>query len=291
MTPSVSPVVPVIVTITGPSASGKTVLSALLHEAGLRTLVSTTTRAPRRGEVDGADYHFITKDEFLARKDAGRFIESISYNDTLYGVSADEAEAAFQAGQSAVLVAEPHGVAQIAQYAHRHGWSVLRVFVDNPDEILLGRLLNRLAQDVLALERADNDLTPYALTARRLASLVQQQAAHGPDVVAAALRRVLTEFLTGLSAGRDLPDDVEPRLDAAVKRLTSFGFEQANWVQPARSGEVPYEIITERFDSSVQDSMVHDILLRVAIMQDPSLQDPGTNDATASAERPRPPRP
>ena len=69
---------PRLVILSGPSGAGKsTVVKRLL---GDRTLpielsVSATTRAPRSGEVDGIDYHFLSREEFHRRRQAGEFLE------------------------------------------------------------------------------------------------------------------------------------------------------------------------------------------------------------------------
>jgi guanylate kinase len=67
-----------LVIISGPSGSGKsTVVRTLLQSTSLplELSVSATTRAPRTGEVDGRDYHFMSKDEFADRRKRGEFLE------------------------------------------------------------------------------------------------------------------------------------------------------------------------------------------------------------------------
>ena len=67
-----------VLIVSGPSGVGMgTILKALfaLDEFPLTLSVSATTRAPRAGELDGADYHFLSKDEFLRLKDKGEFLE------------------------------------------------------------------------------------------------------------------------------------------------------------------------------------------------------------------------
>lgn len=67
-----------LIVLSGPSGVGKsTVLRRLLerHSHRLRLSVSATTRAPRPGEVDGVDYHFLTAEEFTRRRQAGEFLE------------------------------------------------------------------------------------------------------------------------------------------------------------------------------------------------------------------------
>lgn len=76
------------IVISGPSGVGKgTICNKLLSELNAWYSVSTTTRAPREGEVDGVNYYFITKDEFLKKIDDGEFLEYNYYNDNYYGTS------------------------------------------------------------------------------------------------------------------------------------------------------------------------------------------------------------
>ncbi len=139
---------PIIVTITGPSSAGKTVLSKALEQSGFEPLVSTTTRAPRAGEVDGRDYHFVSKEKFLELLNTGGLIENVEYDSNYYGVQAAVAERAFQQGKPAVLVAEPHGCQQIHEFCSERGWTALRVFVNNPIPVLIDRMLKRFFEDV-----------------------------------------------------------------------------------------------------------------------------------------------
>jgi len=76
------------IVISGPSGVGKgTICNKLFKELNAWYSVSTTTRNPREGEVDGVNYYFITKEEFLKRIDDGEFLEYNYYNDNYYGTS------------------------------------------------------------------------------------------------------------------------------------------------------------------------------------------------------------
>ncbi|RKO95092.1 P-loop containing nucleoside triphosphate hydrolase protein, partial [Caulochytrium protostelioides] len=83
-----APVRPIV--ICGPSGSGKsTLLKRLFRDFPNRFgfSVSHTTRAPRPGEVDGREYHFVTRDALLAAVDRGEFVESATYANNTYGTS------------------------------------------------------------------------------------------------------------------------------------------------------------------------------------------------------------
>ncbi|CAN5169883.1 guanylate kinase [soil metagenome] len=79
--------------ITGFSGSGKTTLFdniMALHGDQLHRVISTTTRSLREGEVDGVHYHFITPEQFIANREAGKFLESSQHYGHYYGSTAPE---------------------------------------------------------------------------------------------------------------------------------------------------------------------------------------------------------
>lgn len=76
------------IVISGPSGVGKgTICNKLFKELNAWYSVSTTTRSPREGEVDGVNYFFISKEEFLKKIEAGEFLEYNYYNENYYGTS------------------------------------------------------------------------------------------------------------------------------------------------------------------------------------------------------------
>lgn len=157
---------PILLTLTGPSGTGKSFLSNYLHNRGFEQLVSTTTRAPRAGEKNGQHYHFRTKEEFLRLKNDNAFIETITLGskekEDFYGVTAAEVSRAFELNKPAVVVAEPEGVRQIYRYCEEHGWKVVRVFINNPLDQLIDRILDRFHQDTQNLDISDpQDLISY----------------------------------------------------------------------------------------------------------------------------------
>src|SRR5207342_1963765 len=91
--------------ITGPSGVGKgTLIARLLEEVpDLELSVSATTRAPRAGEIDGRDYHFLTPEEFDRRIEAEDFLEFATYSDNRYGTLRSEVRRRLEEGHSVVL--------------------------------------------------------------------------------------------------------------------------------------------------------------------------------------------
>ncbi|RKU15895.1 guanylate kinase [Candidatus Poribacteria bacterium] len=104
-----------VIVISGPSGSGKsTVINALCEaDETLQLSVSATTRKPRPREVDGVDYHFLSKAEFKKYIQQDKFLEWEEYGDNLYGTLTSEIAAARDAGKDAILEIEVKGSLQI----------------------------------------------------------------------------------------------------------------------------------------------------------------------------------
>ncbi len=136
--------------ITGPSGVGKGTLIRILRERlpelGLST--SATTRAPRGGEEDGRDYHFLSGEEFAARADANEFLEHASYSGHRYGTLRSEVERRLAAGESVVLEIEVQGARQVRAAMPE----AVLVFIAPPDPTALrARLEGRGTDDAEAI--------------------------------------------------------------------------------------------------------------------------------------------
>jgi guanylate kinase len=128
--------------ITGPSGVGKgTVIRKLLERVpGLELSVSATTRPPRPGERPGADYHFLTEEEFDRRLAEGDFMEHASYSGHRYGTLVSEVKPRLERGIGVLLEIELQGARQVRE---RVPEAVL-VFIAPPaPEVLRQRLEER----------------------------------------------------------------------------------------------------------------------------------------------------
>ena len=101
--------------VAAPSGAGKTTLVRLLFEndPGIRVSVSTTTRAPRPGETDGCEYHFVDVQDFLDRVSRGEFIEWAEVHGNYYGTSKRWIEAQMNAGNDVLLEIDWQGAQQV----------------------------------------------------------------------------------------------------------------------------------------------------------------------------------
>lgn len=106
-----------LIVLSGPSGAGKdTILHTLLKKSQeLRLSVSATTRNPREGEVDGRDYFFVTKEQFLSMRQNGEVLESAEYCGNYYGTPAKPIRDWMDAGSDVVLEIEVQGGGQIKQ--------------------------------------------------------------------------------------------------------------------------------------------------------------------------------
>ena len=103
--------------ISAASGAGKTSLvkSVLQQVSGIEVSVSHTTRAPREGEVDAVDYHFVDKDAFEAMVEAGEFIESATVFGNMYGTSQQHLQQQLLKGKDVILEIDWQGARQIRQ--------------------------------------------------------------------------------------------------------------------------------------------------------------------------------
>jgi guanylate kinase len=137
--------------ITGPSGVGKGTLIRMLRDRVPELALSTsaTTRAPREGEEDGRDYHFLQRDEFARRADANEFLEHAAYSGHRYGTLRSEVERRLAAGESVVLEIEVQGARQVRAAMPE----AVLVFIAPPDPAALReRLEARGTDDPAAIE-------------------------------------------------------------------------------------------------------------------------------------------
>jgi guanylate kinase len=138
--------------ITGPSGVGKGTLIRLLRERvpELALSVSATTRAPRPGEEDGVDYHFLSDAEFARRVQDGEFVEWAEYSGRRYGTLRSELERHLAEGRPVVLEIEVQGARQVRETMPE----AVQIFIEPPDrEALKDRLVGRGTDDSAAIAR------------------------------------------------------------------------------------------------------------------------------------------
>ncbi|MCA9647001.1 MAG: guanylate kinase, partial [Myxococcales bacterium] len=148
-----------------PSGAGKSTLTRRVRDQieNLEFSVSHTTRAPRPGEQDGREYHFVTREQFESDVRAGRFLEWAEVHGNLYGTSVAEVERAQHA--AGVIFDVDHQGARMIK-AQRP--DAVGVFILPPSmEILLERLRGRASEDEATVQRrfrvAREEIAHYGL--------------------------------------------------------------------------------------------------------------------------------
>ena len=104
----------ILFVVSAPSGAGKTTLcDALRQTPDFVYSVSCTTRPPRAGEIEGDDYHFLAENDFLARVDAGEFLESANVHGRYYGTTREPLISNLQNGVDVLIDVDIQGAAAI----------------------------------------------------------------------------------------------------------------------------------------------------------------------------------
>jgi len=128
--------------VSAPSGAGKTTVveEAIRRTPRLTRSRSYTSRQASEGEIDGVDYHFITRERFEAMKAGDQFLEWAEFSGNLYGTSQVDTERVLADGDDLVLVIDVQGGSKI----RRRGWPAVYVFVLPPSfDALDSRLRER----------------------------------------------------------------------------------------------------------------------------------------------------
>jgi guanylate kinase len=135
-----------LLVLSSPSGAGKTTLARRLLAADpcLRMSISVTTRAPRPGEVDGRDYHFIDAAKFARLQAAGELLEWAEVHGNLYATPEAAVLDALKAGADVLFDIDWQGARQIRE---RMAEDVVSIFILPPDGQTLERRLRERAQD------------------------------------------------------------------------------------------------------------------------------------------------
>ncbi len=171
--------------ISAPSGAGKTSLvRALLKlDPHIGLSVSFTTRAPRPGELDGKDYHFVSRETFLAMTKRGEFLESAEVYGNLYGTSQTWIRKEIAKGSDILLEIDWQGAAQIR-----------RLFPESISIFILPPSLQALEQRLKGRGK-DND----EVIAKRMAA-VREDVAHIAEFDYVIINNVLNDALHELNA-------------------------------------------------------------------------------------------
>jgi len=142
-----------LIILSSPSGAGKSTLARRLREwdPTLRFSVSSTTRAPREGEVDGKDYFFVSEDAFRSQVDARDMLEHARVFGNYYGSPKAPVQQAIEAGRDVLFDIDWQGAQQIKNSDLQD--SVLSIFILPPSiKELHRRLISRGQDDDTVIE-------------------------------------------------------------------------------------------------------------------------------------------
>lgn len=153
MAPVVSPLGPRPLVFCGPSGSGKsTLIKQIMTEfkGVFGFSVSHTTRSPRPGEIDGKDYHYVSKEEMEKGVCNGEFIESAIFSGNMYGTSKKAVEDVQRGNKICILDIDTQGVKSIRQTS----LNPVFIFMKPPNmEVLEQRLRARNTESEESLQK------------------------------------------------------------------------------------------------------------------------------------------
>lgn len=127
--------------ISAPAGTGKTTLARMLVDEFpcIEQSISCTTRLPRSGEIEGKDYHFLTREDFEQKIKAKEFLEYAEVFGQYYGTLKSDVERALRTGKHILLVIDTQGAMQLK----KKKYPATYIFISPPS---LGELRSRLFQ-------------------------------------------------------------------------------------------------------------------------------------------------
>lgn len=140
-----------LLTITGPSCSGKsTLLKLLCSKYNFSQILSTMTRRPRPGETEGDDGYFVSREEFERLMSVGEMSQTVTFSGEYYGSTWREIDRILAQGKVPCVIVEPSGVGQYGSISDSLGLRRISVYVESPLEQLVDRYAHRLEGRILS---------------------------------------------------------------------------------------------------------------------------------------------
>lgn len=217
-----------IVTLSGMSTSGKTTFAKALSEhPQFRKPVSVTTRAMREGEVEGVDYHFVSRETFEAMIEAGELLEYEASHSAMYGTSAAEVARILDQGLSPMPILEPEGVISMQAIAEQRNLPFLSIYIEADIQVIMERFFERLDAELSSKGQVD-----YAKHSQRLQTMLTQEM-HWPQrtqwglvLSNLHLEGRFDQALTELAALSEQGLQPQPTLPVMHEPVTHWGLDE-----------------------------------------------------------------
>jgi guanylate kinase len=179
-----------MILLCGKSASGKDTLQKELIKMGYKSVVSYTTRPPRKGEVDGVAYNFISEEEFLQKEQEGFFAETTSYNvasgETWYYGAAIE-----DLTSDKVFIINPEGLRQVRKMKTLNP---IAFYIMADEETIWNRLRQRGDDAAEARRRLNADDLDFADIISNVDFCLRNDMGLEPDVMATIIHNIYSEL-------------------------------------------------------------------------------------------------
>ena len=212
--------------VSGPSGAGKGTVIALVKQRvdHVVTSVSATTRAPRPGEQDGREYHYLTRAEFERRVAAGEFLEWVEYSGDLYGTLRAEVDGRLAAGDDVILEIELVGARAVRKVLPQ----AVAVFIAPPSMAeLTERLRGRGTEtDEAIARRLHIAETEVAAASEFDRVVVNDDAARAADEVAA----IIEDRRKGRWSASPRIDELLPEANGSRYQLVMIAAKRARQI-------------------------------------------------------------
>lgn len=175
-----------MIALIGKTASGKDSIKKELIKLGMDSVVTTTTRPMRKGEVNGVSYHFVSDDEFFKMKDDGLLAES-TYYDTVhgrwyYGSQLKDLEN----HENKVIILNPSGIKEITNKVNMSKWVVFYIYC--PEETTRERLKHRGDNPKEVERRLEADNRDFMNIERFVDVNILNDGSKSPEQIAATIK-------------------------------------------------------------------------------------------------------
>jgi len=143
-----------MILLVGPSASGKTEVAKILKtKYNIVKAITTTSRSPRVGEIDGVDYFFVSKEQFEELKNNNWFVETTFYNGNYYGCGKNQVK------DDKCVIVDPNG---LESFINLHNPNLITFYLNTSENVRKSRMISRGDGIDKANERIKNDTKVFA---------------------------------------------------------------------------------------------------------------------------------